>query len=273
MTAPTTAAKANKTAAKPVNEESQPRIPELLSESSILGDICKKYLEIFDEITKYNKDVLAEKDATWTPAKVIEKARELGNPTDANVKPNADIKSAIDDWENLITQVSQARKKVIELASKELGITLSATAERDPNVEAPLKEKRTVAIEIGKQLSTIASMISDEKSSAAVKDFLAANPMPAVGREQSHSFGESSSATPKYRVRVVITRNGEEVLNEDGFTKASLAMTKLYERGKAPKADTLREAWEKAGNSQKNPYAVPVVEFDDNGLHFKLTKK
>jgi len=282
MTAPaktnekSTPATSNVPAAKATEKKGpDTRIPNLLSKNSILGDFCQRYIDVFDEITEYNKEVLAERDSEWNAGKVLEKARELARPTDKNVAPNDEIKSAIEAYENAVNALAQARKSVLDRTSKELGITLSATADRNPEIEAPLKEKRKVAIEIGTQLSMIAKMTSDENASEAVTTFLSENALPAIGRDQTRTFGNDGKSTPKYRVHVKVTKDGQEVVSEDGFTKAALALTKPvlgYERGKAPKSDVLREVWEKAGNTGEKTVA-PTVEFDDNGLHFVITKK
>lgn len=257
---------------KPVKET---RIPAVLSKQSILADFCRQYLAVFDEISEYNKEVLAEKSSEWNATKVLAKARELGNPEDANVPANEEIKAALAAWEEALTALNIARKSVLEKTSKELGITLSATTERNSETEAPLKDKRKVAIELGTQLSMIAKMTTDEKAADAVTEFLGSNPLPAIGRDQTRSFGENEKSTPKYRVSVVVKNSdGETVVDEKGFTKAALALTKPacgYERGKAPKSDVLREAWEKAGNSAETTVVNPV-EFDDNNLHFIITK-
>jgi hypothetical protein len=249
------------------------RVPEVLSSNSILADFCKRYLDVLDEIADYNKAVLAERDSEWTAAKVMEKAREFGRPTDANVKPKDNVKSALDKFENLVTELAKARKALLDVTSSELGITLSATAERNPELEAPLKEKRKFAVEIGSQLSMIAKMTTDENASTAVEEFLGKNPLPAIGRDQARTFGTDGKSTPKYRVTVkVYDKDGTEKLSEDGFTKTALALTKLYERGKAPKSDALREVWEKAGNTSDKTVQSPV-EFTDNDLRFVITKK
>lgn len=251
------------------------RIPSALSRNSILSDFCSRYLAVVDEIASYNKEVLASKDSEWNGPKVIEKARELGRPTDANVKANDGIASALDEWERLITQTAHARKAVLDLTSKELGITLSATQDRNPELEAPMKERRKLADEIGKQLGNIAKMTTDEKASDAVEKFLEANGLPAIGRDQVKSFGENEKATPKYRVNVTVSKDGTELLSESGFTKTALKLTQAvfgYERGKAPKQDDLRKAWEAAGNTPETTTVNPV-EFDDNQLHFVITKK
>lgn len=271
-TPPTKSAPAtvDKVADKPVGEQ---RIPESLSSNSILADFCRQYLSVFDEIANYNKEVLAERDSEWTAAKVMEKARELGRPTDANVKPKENVKNALEKFESLVTELAKARKAVLDVTSGELGITLSATAERNPELEAPLKEKRKLAVEIGTQLSMIAKMTTDESASSAVEEFLGKNPLPAIGRDQARTFGGDGKSTPKYRVTVTVSdSDGNEKIKEDGFTKTALALTKLYERGKAPKSDTLREVWEKAGNTPEKTVQSPVT-FEDNNLHFVITKK
>lgn len=271
-TATTTKAK---TAAKTaVENEMDPRIPEKLATESILASFCVRYLETFDKITEYNKAVLAEKDAEWSPGKVLEKARELAKPTDTTHEHNAEIKKALDDWERAQTALNLARKAVIEKTAAELGIEMSVTAVRDADAEAPLKEERKIALDIGKTMDTISQMTTDVSASESVKEFLAANPLPAVGRDQSFTFGSDGSSTPKYRVQVVVIRMSDDakVVDESGFTKASLALAKFYERGKGIKATTLREVWEKAGNTGDKTVQDNVT-FEDNGLRFTITKK
>lgn len=279
MTAPakSTPAKSTPAPAVPIKETAKSgtdnRIPTALSTNSILADFCKQYLNVVDEIAKYNADVLSEKDSEWTAAKVMEKARAFASPTDANEKPKPEIKKLVDDFEKAAVALSNARKAVIEATSKELGITLSATSERNPELEAPLKEKRKLANEIGNQLGMIAKMTTDASASDSVTEFLSKNPLPAVGRDQVRTFGNDGKSTPKYRVTVTVTDiDGAVKVQEDGFTKTALALTKLYERGKAPKSDDLRAAWEKAGNTSENT-VQPTVEFDDNKLHFVIKKK
>lgn len=288
MTTPTTAKKSTPATTKsevkpdvkaPENTEVaevKERIPAALAANPILAEFCNQFLSVFDEITAYNKQVLAEKDSEWNIPKVLEKARELGRPTDKNVKANENIAKALTAWEDLVNAVNVAKRNVLDATSKELGITLSTTAERNSETEAPMKERRRFAIEIGTQLGTIAKMTTNEAASDAVTTFLAENPLPAIGRDQARTFGADEKSTPKYRVNVVVTnKDGEKVVDEAGFTKAALALTKPavgYERGKAPKSDTLREAWEKAGNSAETTVTNPV-EFDDNNLHFVISKK
>jgi hypothetical protein len=258
---------------KPAENGKDERIPEAFSKNSILKDFCAQYLKVFDEISNYNREVLAEKDSEWNAGKVLEKAREFARPTEKGVEPKQDIKKAIEAYENAVNALAQARRSVLDITSKELGITLSATADRNPELEAPLKERRKLAIEIGTQLNMIAKLTTDEAASAAATKFLDQNPLPAIGRDQARSFGDSEKATPKYRVHVVVKdKDGATKVEEDGFTKTALALTKFYERGKALKSDDLREAWEKAGNSPDKTVTNPV-EFTDNDLHFVISKK
>lgn len=280
MTTPTAAKKTTPAKATPAKseetvEETKSRIPDLLNANPILAEFCKRYLEVFDEISKYNKDVLAEKDSEWNAVKVMEQARKFASPENAEDQ-DKEIKDALDELEKAESARLLARKNVLDKTAKKLGITLSATTERNPETEAPLKEKRKIAVEIGSQLSTIAGLTSDANASKAVTEFLDANPLPAVGRDQTRSFGTGDGkATPKYRVKIEILKDGETILSEDGFTKTALALTKPvfgYERGKAPKSDDLRKAWENAGNTPENTVKTPV-EFDDNGLHYVITKK
>lgn len=258
----------------PETEEKPNRIPEALASQAILEEFCKQYLSSFDEISAYNKGVLAEKTSDWTSTKVLAKAQELGNPTDANVKPNADIKSALKIWEDAVQAMNVARRNVVDKTAKELGITLSATAERDPKKEEELKPKRQFALEIGKQLVMIANMTTDTSVSEAATKFLQDNELPAIGRDQTHSFGESGKSTPKYRVSITVSKGDQTLLSGEGFTKTAIELSKPefgYERGKQPKADTLREVWEKAGNNETT--TVSPVEFEDNGLKYVITKK
>lgn len=251
----------------------KPRISEVLSNHAILADFARQYLSVFDEIAKYNEAILAEKNSEWNSTKVFAKARELGNPTDANAKADDNVKSALDKYEEALTAYNKARKDVIDVTSKSLGITLSVGAERNLETEAPLKEKHKFAVAIGTQLSTIAEMLTDAKISEAVTTFLSENPLPAVGRDQVRSFSTNEKSTPKYRVNVVVKdKDGNVKVDEAGFTKASFALTKFYERGKALKSEDLRNAWEKAGNTPDKTVTNPV-EFTDNDLHFVITKK
>jgi hypothetical protein len=283
--APKNDVKANNTPVEPVKndvvdttsvvETPKDRIPKVLSDNAILADFCKQYMGVVDEIAAYNKEVLAEKSSEWNAGKVLEKAREFARPTDKS-KADDSVKSALDAFENLVNELAKARKNVLDVTSKKLGITLSATSDRNPEIEGPLKDKRKFASEIGSQLFQMSKFISDGATGDAVTSFLADNPLPAIGREQARSFGSDGTTTPKYRVTVkVVNKDGEEILNEDGFTKTALALTKPvfgYERGQALKADKLREVWEKAGNSG-DATTQPVVEFTDNDLHFTITKK
>jgi hypothetical protein len=259
------------TESKPVS-----RIPEVIANNNILRDFCQRYLDVYDEITEYNKAVLAERDSEWNAGKVLEKARELSRPTDKTKTANETVKAALENFESLVNELARARKNVLDITSKELGISLSAVADRDPAVEAPLKEKRKLAIEIANQLGMIAKITNDENASAAVTEFLSKVGMPAIGRDQVRSFtADGAGSTPKYRVSITVSKDDTVLLSEDGFTKTALALTKPtfgYERGKAPKSDVLRAAWEKAGNTPEKTVVSPV-EFDDNGLHYVITKK
>lgn len=257
---------------QPTAAVKETRIPSALARNSILADFCRQYLTVVDEIAEYNSEVLAERSSEWNASKVMERARALGRPEDGS-EGNADIKAALETYESAVTALALARRNALNVTSSILGITLSAVSERNPETEGPLKDKRKLANEIGTQLSMIAKMTTDEKASSSVNDFLEANPLPAVGRDQARTFGGDEKATPKYRVNVVVTnKDGETVVNEAGFTKAALALTKHYARGEAPKSDALRSVWEKAGNTTENTVVNPV-EFDDNELHFTISKK
>lgn len=252
------------------------RIPEILSAQSIMEDFAKRYLSIADEIAEYNKAVLAEKSSEWNASKVLDKSKELASPTDANVPANTEIKAARDAWEKLVGEAALARKVVIDVTAKALGINLAAVADRDLTVEGPLKDRRKMAYTIGEQLNMISGLTTDPLAKDAVIEFLLKNPLPSVGRDQARSFGgDSEKSTPKYRVHVKITKGEQELLSEDGFTKSAAALTKPvfgYPRGEAPKSDKLRAAWEAVGNTAETT-VQSVVEFDDNGLHYTLTKR
>jgi hypothetical protein len=249
------------------------RIPTALVNNPILAEFCNQYLKVVDEISKYNKEILSAEKSEWNVPKVLDKARELGRPTDASVKANESILSALKVWEESVNAMNRAKRAVVDATSKELGITLSATAERDPAIEAPMKDRRKLANEIGTQLSIIANMTNDTSATAAVNAFLEKNPLPAIGRDQVRTFGGNEKATPKYRVNVRVTdADGNVKVDEAGFTKASFALTKFYPRGEGIKSDKLREVWEAAGNNADSTTS-PTVEFTDNDLHFVITKK
>lgn len=249
------------------------RIPAALTKNSIMVDFFRQYLSVLDEISEYNSAVLAEKTADWTPGKVLEKAREIARPTEKGVEPDPDVLAALTSFENAVNALALAKRNALEVTAKTLGITLTVTATRDPELEGPLKSRRVIAAEIGKNLNTMAAMITDEKVREAVLNFLDQNPLPQVGRDQARNFGADEKPTPKYRVTVQVVDKDENVLvNEPGFTKGSLAVAKFYPRGEGIKSDKLREAWEAAGNTPEKTVVNPV-EFDDNNLHFVLTKK
>jgi hypothetical protein len=258
-------------------DDSAAKLNELLSGNQILSEFTKKYLVIYKEIAEYNKSVLAAKDSEWNVGKVMTKAQEFAKPEpNSGIKPVDEIADLVKAYEDLVIQVAQAKRAVIERTSKELGISLSNTAERDPIKEEELKQKRVVAVQLGTQLSSIATMISDKNISDGVTEFLTKNPLPSVGRASSHTFaGDGAKSTPKYRVKVAIYKDGTLLEEFDGFSKTALNLSNSkfgYARGQAPKADKLRSAWESAGNNADTT-VQPTVEFDDNGLHFVLTKK
>jgi hypothetical protein len=258
-----------------VEETPKNRIPEYLANNPIFAEFCKRYLETFDDISKYNKSVLASKDSQWTTTKILEKAREMARPTEAGKEPNKNVLKALEDFERLINEMNVARRAVVDAASKELGISTVVTDARDPEKEAPLKEARKTAVELGKQLNLIADMTQDKKSSDEITKFLTDFPLPAIGRDQVHTFGGDTKATPKYRLSIKVAKGDEVLMEGEGITKTALALSNPkfgYERGKSLSADELRKAWESAGNSSENT-VQPTVEFTDNGLTFTLTKK
>lgn len=263
-----------------VSEDSAPenplegKIPSVLAGNPILAEFCKQFLEIVKEIKDYNKVVLAEKDSEWTGTKVLAKAKEVVSGDTDEVKP--EIKAAFDKYEAALDAVNKARKVVIDVTAKEFGINLASIVERDKEAEAPLKGKRSRAVEIGKQLAGLASLTTDESSKAAVEEFLKNNELPAVGRDQSRNFTEGGSdSTPKYRLKIEVIKDGNVLLSEDGITKTVLKLTQPvfgYERGKALKAEDLRKAWEAAGN-KPGKTVQERVEFTDNELLYVLTAK
>lgn len=251
---------------------------EQLNANPILIDFCNKYTATYNEIKEYNDSVLAAKNAEWTPAKVLAKAKEYGKPEEG-VKGIEEITDLYDLYLGALEDFNDARKKLLDRTAQELGISLTATSEKDPVKEEKLKEDRKIAVVLGEQLSTIAKMISDENISAAVTKFLLTYPLPSVGREQAHSFGVSADgekrATPKYRLNIKVYKDGTEILNADGITNAKLKLTQPvfgYDRGKAPSADKLRDMWESTGNSPDKT-VHNSVEVEDNGLKYVLTKR
>lgn len=257
---------------EPATTTKDTRISSVLSRNPLLADFCRQYMEIFDTVSAYNKEVLAEKTSEWNTSKVLEKARQFASPENAEeTKP--EIKEAWNSWESAVQAMNLAKRNVLELTAKELGITLSSSGERDPEVEGPLKEKRKLAFEIGMQLKSMLGIIQDDKLKGAISDFLENNPLPAVGRDQARSFGNEGPATPKFRVHVsVFDADGNEKVSADGFSKAALELPKFYPKGEAIKADKLRAAWMAAGNTTENTVTNPV-EFSDNDLRFVITKK
>jgi hypothetical protein len=257
-------------------EEVKSRIPSSLDDNPILVDFCNRYLEVADEIAKYNEEVLKKSDNEWTRPKLLEEAKKLGRPDDMK-NSNPTILEALKQYENAVEQLSIVRDSLYGTVANELGITLSATTgERDPEKEAPLKEKRKLAVSLGSTLNMMAEMSSDKDTTHAVTEFLVTNPLPIVGREQSRSFsGEDNKPTPRYRVKVTVSKDGNVLGEYDGFTKTALALsapTFNYPRGESPKADKFRQAWEAAGNTTCNT-VKSTVEFEDNGLHYILTQK
>lgn len=254
------------------------RIPDAIIENGLLVEFCKIYLGIADEIGEYNSRVLQTRTDGWTNSKVLEKAKEFASPEDANIPKDDTIADLFDKYESYLTALAFAKTELLNATAEKLGITLTNTSERDPNVENTLKEQRVKALKVVTQFEGMAEFTTDANLKNGITEFLKNNPLPMVGRNQERSFGleGNNTSTPKYRVTVTITNSdGEKLYSDKGFSKAALAITKPvfgYERGKALTAENLREAWEKAGNSADNPYAVPRVEFVDNKLTFVIEK-
>lgn len=256
------------------NEESSANpIPDVLLENPILVSFCERYLNVLAEISEYNDKVLSQKSSEWTTSRILEKAKEFAYPTDANTAPNSEVQEAFKKWESLVTEVNQAKQNVKALTAQALGITLIAE-ERDPEVEKPLKEARGLANEIAKQLTAIANMTTDQDAKEGVATFLTNNPLPVVGRNQVTSVTGDGKTTPKYRVNVDVfdqdgTQRGE---TQQGFTKASLAISKLFPHGESIKPEELRQVWEAAGNSSENTVKDPV-EFEKSGYKIVISKR
>lgn len=257
-----------------VKNTGENRIPKLLAEQAIFKEFLSRYLSNYDEIVDYNEQVLKEKNSEWNSYKILDKAREMARPTDGK-SANETIKDALTAWEKLASEVNAAKQNLIQVAAKELGIEYSSGQERDPEKEAPLREKHKTNINIGKQLKEMTKLTVDPKLRDELTDFLKKYEMPAVGRNQTHNFlAEEGDKTPKYRLRITASREetGEELFTEDGITKAVAATAKFYDRGKGLKADIFRKAWESAGNSAGNT-VQNTVSFTDNGLIFTLSQK
>lgn len=261
------------TETEPVN-----RIPEALSSNPLFLDFLGRFLEVIDKISEYNTSVLGKKDNEWDRHKVLAKAKELGRPMDANVKPVDSILEKLKAYENVMEELAIVRDELISETAAHLGISLNAVAaERDKDKEAPLLEDRKKAVSLRSTLLVMADTMSDNEMSTALVEFLQNNPIPAVGRNQTSAISTDSGtgATPKYRVKVKVEKDGKVLLDADGFTKAVQSLTQPvfgYERGQAPKADKLRAAWEAAGNGPGKTVKT-VVEFEDNGLKYTLTAK
>lgn len=249
------------------------RIPDIFNGDAIFGDMLNQFLNAVDEIATYNKSILAERDSEWNGPKLINKARELAHP--ATGESNEEVKKYFDAYEEALTSFNLARRAAIDNTAKFLGVTIDNTVERNPEIEAPLKAKRVHAMSIAKNLEMMAGLISDKERTTAITEFLKANDLPVVGRDQTTSFGSDEKPTPKYRVTVKITKGDTVLLEADGFTKAATALSKPefgYERGEQLKSSDLREVWEKAGNSAEKTVTNPV-EFTHNELHYVITKK
>lgn len=248
------------------------RIPSVLTKQEIFVEFVSVILSTYDEIKAYNDKVLNKGSSEWNVYKLLEKAREMARPEDG--KANSQIKKVLEAYEALQSEMNKARQEVVQTTAKELGIEFTAGNERDPEIEAPLKLKHKTAVEVGKQLLQMGKIYSDKKVSEAIQTFLKEYELPAVGRNQTHSFSidGGTSGAPRYRVKVTVSREGEVLFEADGFTKASQALPQYYERGKALSSAKLREVWEAAGNTMKSQ-PKPVVEFTDNGLDFKLAQK
>ncbi len=261
-----------------IEEPTTPRIPEVLDSNAMLADMCKQYLDVADLIAAYNNEVLKPNNSEWNRHKVLAYAKAEARPDDASKKADEDLLPLIQELENAQEALNFARDAVLKKATEKLGISLSETGgERDPEKEAPLKEKRKFATTVGSTLNTMAEMLSDKNITNAIQEFLKNNPLPNVGREQVRSFSgdNGGGSTPRYRVKVEVKKDGKTLLTEDGFTKTALALTKPvfgYDRGQAPKADKLRQAWEAVGNAPGET-KQSTVNFEDNGLEFILTAK
>ena len=261
-----------------ITEEAVNPIPQAIIENGLIVEFCKMYLGFVNEIGDYNKSVLQTRTDGWTNSRVLEKAKEFASPTDANIPKDDVISDYFNDYEKALSALAHAKTELLNITAEKLGITLNNTAERDPNVENELKEKRVNALKLVTQLEGMADMTHDAALKEGIREFLKNSPLPMVGRDQVRSFGleNATATTPKYRITVtVFNQDGEKLYSDKGFSKAAQAITKPvfgYERGKAPDADVLRNAWEKAGNSADNPYAVPRVEFVDNKLTYVIEK-
>ncbi len=249
------------------------RVPAELRDSPIFLEFVNRYIAIFDELTEYNAKVLAEKNSEWNGSKLLAKAKTLGNPDEGEA--NAKIKTALDEFERLSSELSKARQNLISITAAEIGVSLSAVADRDPELETELKEKRKMALNIGTKLNGIAEMMdSSPNIKNAIISFFSEYPLPFIGREgASKTSSDGTTGTPRYRVTVTVTdSDGNVKVEERGFTKAALALPKYYESGaERPTAETLRKAWESAGN---NPTATvqETVTFEDNNLTFTIKK-
>jgi hypothetical protein len=252
-------------------------IPAALNSNPILVSFCQQYLDVIAPITEYNNSIFKKSNSEWDRHKLLAEAKKLGSPMDANEEAVPAIKEAFEVYENVLASLAVVRADLVNITAKHLGVSLETLGgERDETKEADLKEKRKFAFGLGETLKQMALYSADKASSEAVNKFLKNNELPAVGRQQTTSFTtESTTATPKYRVKVTVAKEGHTIGEFDGFSKTAIAMTGAaygYPKGEALKADKLRQAWEAAGNGPSST-VNPTVEFEDNGLTFTLTQK
>jgi hypothetical protein len=258
--------------------ETVSRIPEAFKDNAMITGFFEQYLGVVDLIAEYNASVLKTAHAEWDRHKLLAKGKELGRPFDANVAPVDGILELLKSYENAMETLAFARDALINATAGHLGVSLSTVgAERDKEKEVPLQEARKTGVSIGNLLNNIAAMNTDPVTSEGITKFLNENPLPVVGRNDARALSSDASvaSTPKYRLKVVITKDGAKLLEADGITKAVQALNQPvfgYAKGTAPKADVLRKAWEAAGNGPGKT-VQSTVTFQDNGLEYSLIAK
>lgn len=250
------------------------RVPELLRDA-IIGDFLSKYLTTVDRITAYRASLAPATEKTWTVPKLMATAREAAFPEDASVEVPAGLQDAWNAFEAAQQALQIAKRSVVDIMRTALGIEDEVGGERDEAVEAELKTARAEADNIAKTIQQLAKLSgSDAAKQQVMFDFLAEHPLPSITSERTTSYVDEKPTTPKYRVRIIVSDDENEKLQEDGFSKTAQAVRKFYDnKSEAPTAETLRQFWEdaeKAGWEDENFKQITVKV---GHLFFRITAK
>lgn len=232
-----------------------------------------------DVVAGMANDMLAEIQAVSAfNAKYMEPERDPNAPTQAKMVTQArdettpEILELVNKYDAALTAVNQARETLANSMARKLGVTLAREVPKPEDVElTQVKSQRQRAVDIAKVLEKMASLTAAE----GVAEFLKANPIPEVLRKGSYDPTAETSGTPKYRVTVTATRDGQEILTRtdgQGFTKAAQYSRKFHEKDKALAAPDFRKAWEAAGNTVEKTVQSPVT-FEHDGVQYSISKR